>query len=545
MAMLDQDRARPVLRRSLPRSVPRCDGPDRSMPDRPDGRICHIECRPAELRRGLRMADGRARLRLRHAGRRRAAGVARSPTSSTKMPNRRGFTSSCTGDADSPVVPSISGLVHGPSVDWHEREVEDLFGLMLRGASAARRLRPARGLAGGRQPDAPRFRRRGSRSRFGHPSRDGSRRPSSTAPGAFAMPIGPVFSDFAEVGAFPAGDRRRGRNPHHPAVFLQVPRRREDRRGPAGRPRAAARRALFGHRRIRPWAWPSARPSRRSAGSMVPQRARALRTVLAELERLRHHAAVITGICNSTALAVATSQAALIEEELLRLSARWRATATCSGSSSRGPRAAICPPSNAGDLAAAIAGSGRSGCDDLHRMLRYSSSFLDRLEEVGIVSPTMRIAYGLVGPIARASGMTARHSRKLFPYAAYDSVDFRGSGRAAGRRLCPPARALSRSGAIGRDHRSGAARRCPTARSARSTSEWRAGVALWPPSKRRTARRSTGCGSAPDGTVARYRVTPPSFPNWHGFHLAAENFAFQDFPIILASFGLSNAECDR
>jgi Ni,Fe-hydrogenase III large subunit len=48
-----------------------------------------------------------------------------------------------------------------------------------------------------------------------------------------------------------------------------------------------------------------------------------------------------------------------------------------------------------------------------------------------------------------------------------------------------------------------------------------------------------------NGTVARYRVTPPSFTNWHGFHLAAENFAFQDFPIILASFGLSNAECDR
>jgi Ni,Fe-hydrogenase III large subunit len=48
-----------------------------------------------------------------------------------------------------------------------------------------------------------------------------------------------------------------------------------------------------------------------------------------------------------------------------------------------------------------------------------------------------------------------------------------------------------------------------------------------------------------DGTVVRYRITPPSFSNWHGFHLAAENFAFQDFPIILASFGLSNAECDR
>jgi formate hydrogenlyase subunit 5 len=48
-----------------------------------------------------------------------------------------------------------------------------------------------------------------------------------------------------------------------------------------------------------------------------------------------------------------------------------------------------------------------------------------------------------------------------------------------------------------------------------------------------------------DGSVARYRITPPAFTNWHGFHLAVENFAFQDFPIILASFGLSNAECDR
>jgi len=47
------------------------------------------------------------------------------------------------------------------------------------------------------------------------------------------------------------------------------------------------------------------------------------------------------------------------------------------------------------------------------------------------------------------------------------------------------------------------------------------------------------------GLVSRYRVTPPSFTNWHGFHLAAEDFAFQDFPIIMATFGLSNAECDR
>ena len=51
--------------------------------------------------------------------------------------------------------------------------------------------------------------------------------------------------------------------------------------------------------------------------------------------------------------------------------------------------------------------------------------------------------------------------------------------------------------------------------------------------------------SAVDVPFARINITPPSFANWHGFHLAAENLAFQDFPIILASFGLSNAESDR
>ena len=52
----------------------------------------------------------------------------------------------------------------------------------------------------------------------------------------------------------------------------------------------------------------------------VPSRAQTLRVFLAELERLRQHAGAIQGICESTALAVATSQAGILEEELLRVS---------------------------------------------------------------------------------------------------------------------------------------------------------------------------------------------------------------------------------
>jgi formate hydrogenlyase subunit 5 len=47
------------------------------------------------------------------------------------------------------------------------------------------------------------------------------------------------------------------------------------------------------------------------------------------------------------------------------------------------------------------------------------------------------------------------------------------------------------------------------------------------------------------GLVERYRAITPSFNNWLGFHVAVEDFAFQDFPIILATFALSATECDR
>ena len=50
---------------------------------------------------------------------------------------------------------------------------------------------------------------------------------------------------------------------------------------------------------------------------------------------------------------------------------------------------------------------------------------------------------------------------------------------------------------------------------------------------------------AENGRLERYRIVPPSFANWHGFHLSVEKFAFQDFPIILSTFDLSVAENDR
>ena len=59
----------------------------------------------------------------------------------------------------------------------------------------------------------------------------------------------------------------------------------------------------------------------------------------------------------------------------------------------------------------------------LEQMLRFTSSFLDRLEEVGFIPERNAFAYGLVGPIARASGV-GRDLRKVQPYAGYESFSF-------------------------------------------------------------------------------------------------------------------------
>jgi formate hydrogenlyase subunit 5 len=441
--------------------------------------------------------------------------------------------------ADEKTVPSISGLVHGPSVDWHEREIEDLFGLSFEGHPRLGEFvlhedwpegtNPMRRDFDARQPLAA----RSSEARWQPPT-------VVSATGAFAMPIGPVFSDFAESAHFlleTVGED----------VIRTIPRFFYKYRGvekiaegePVDRVLLLAERfsgiAAFAH------GLAFCRAIEAICGIKVPERAQALRTVFAELERLRHHAAVITGICNSTALAVSASQAALIEEDLLRLSCETARHRYLFGLVKPGGVACDLSSERCRHLVAAAHDIAKR-LDDLHRMLRYSSSFLDRLEEVGIITPEHATSYGLVGPIARASGI-ARDIRKVFPYAAYQGVEFtvpvetQGDGYARLRVFFHEAE--QSAAMIGQ-----VASTLPAGPVLIDSPAWRAGVAL--------SAVEAPHGAAfhwlrldDNGVVARYRVTPPSFTNWHGFHLAAENFAFQDFPIILASFGLSNAECDR
>jgi Ni,Fe-hydrogenase III large subunit len=179
--------------------------------------------------------------------------------------------------------------------------------------------------------------------------------------------------------------------------------------------------------------------------------------------------------------------------------------------------------------------------NELERRLRVSSSFLDRIEEVGIIPTATAKAYSLVGPVARASGLS-RDLRRVQPYCGYESFDFdvpteqEGDGYARLRVLFAEARQSVRI----MEQAAAALKKGETCRPV----QFRSGVAL---GSAEAPRGATFHWVRLDesGRIARYRVITPSFTNWHSFHLAAEKFAFQDFPIILSTFDLSVAENDR
>jgi formate hydrogenlyase subunit 5 len=436
------------------------------------------------------------------------------------------------------VVPSISGRVH--AADWHEREVEDLFGITFEG-------HPRLGdfVLHEEWPEGVNPMRSDFDASTPYPRRavnpDWQPLKILQAPGAFMMPIGPVYSDYAESAQFfleTVGEDVVRTTPRFFYKYRGLEKLAEGQ--PIDRVLLMAERFsgdfAFAH------SLAFCQAVEQICGIQPPARAQALRALLAELERLRHHVGAIASICGSTALAVATSQASILEEELLRLSCVLTGHRYLFGMNVSGGLSMDLDNERCVGLSGSIDGV-LERLTALQEMLRYSSSFLDRLEEVGMVSAEKAISYSLVGPVARASGVS-RDLRKVLPYGFYNTamefhvpVEFEGDGYARLRVLFSE---VEQSAKIIRE----VACSLTPGEVVSSDFEIVCGEALgWAEAPLGAAFHWLKIGD--DKTVARYRVTSPSFTNWHGFHLAAEDFAFQDFPIIMATFGLSNAESDR
>lgn len=408
-------------------------------------------------------------------------------------------------------VPSIVQGVH--AADWHEREAFELHGI-----------------------DFPGHPRLGNFVRHGD---DAASQRVVRETGAFAIPIGPKFSGVTEPSLVLLETVGEDVLRSLPRLYYKW---RAVEHSAVGRDADQA--LLLAERFSATSAFAHGlaycQAVESICGTRISRRAAALRVFLAELERIRQHAGAIADICESTALAVAASGAAAIEEDLLRISGeltghRYLFGLLALGGLLRDLSDAGCRTATARAVAVV------AELDRLEKHLRVSSSFLDRLEEVGAIAAAGARDCGLVGPLARASGY-ACDLRRTHSYSGYEAMAFEvpreaeGDGYARLRLLFAEARQSARILRQAADELKPEEVRTP----------WvpRAGAALgWVEAPRGAAYHWVRLDAG--GRIARYHVCPPSFSNWLGLHAAVENFAFQDFPIILATLDLSAGESDR
>ncbi len=433
--------------------------------------------------------------------------------------------------------PSVSVLVH--AADWHEREAEDLFGIIFDG-------HPRLGdfilhddaWQEGVEPMRKDFDPNSALSNR-QPRDNWTPRRIVDIPGAFIMPIGPIFSGDAESVHFQLetiGEE----------VIRTVPRLFFKYRGieKLAENRSVDETLFLAERFSGTAAFSNALAFclavERISEVEIPIRAQMLRCFFAELERLRSHISTIEGICSSTGLVVAANQIGILEEKILRLTGYLTGHRYLFGLAIPGGLSKDCNNDLCKDAVAELKKIIKE-LNKLEKLLTNTSSFLDRIEEVGIVSKKEARNHGLVGPVARGAGY-CNDLRKMQPYCLYDTlnfdvpVEYEGDGYARLRVLFSEAReSLRIMEQITQKLQDGEIFKPYTINK---------GSAL---AGTETPRGATWHWINIDesGKIKRYKLLTPSFANWHGFHLAAENFAFQDFPIILATFGLSVAENDR
>ena len=138
------------------------------------------------------------------------------------------------------------------------------------------------------------------------------------------------------------------------------------------------------------------------SGVTPPPRARIVRVLLAELERIANHLDATMKVADTAGLAVATARFGVHKETVLRMES------TLTGS--RFARGVVLPGGIRAGVVDPDAGLARRVAD-LHAAVRSdiaalesSPSFLDRLRTTGILGPARARRFGALGPIGKGSG---------------------------------------------------------------------------------------------------------------------------------------------
>jgi Ni,Fe-hydrogenase III large subunit/Ni,Fe-hydrogenase III component G len=158
-----------------------------------------------------------------------------------------------------------------------------------------------------------------------------------------------------------------------------------------------------------------------AAGTAVPDRARWLRVILLEMERLYNHVGDFGMIANDTGYAVAHSHCFRIRERLLRLNKRL--------TGNRLLRGGVVPGGVGHDLPADLdlpdeLQAALRDFDEIVGLALENTLVMDRLEGTGHLTTRIARDHGVLGYVARASGIDA-DVRRDHPFAAYGDLEVR------------------------------------------------------------------------------------------------------------------------
>ncbi|HRC43180.1 MAG TPA: NADH-quinone oxidoreductase subunit C [Nitrospira sp.] len=431
--------------------------------------------------------------------------------------------------------PSITPHLH--AAKWYEREIRDLFGLIPVGHPDLRRLVRHEHWPKGSHPLKKDF----SWDRvLGRAQGEYAFR-KIHGEGVFEIPVGPIHAGIIEPGHFRfsvAGE---------PIMQLEV-RHFWKHRGVE---------KLFEQQQLTEAVPLSERVSGDTSvghslaycqavetlqGMEISPRARYLRTMFLELERLHNHIGDVGAICNDTAYALAHAHCGRMKEQLMQLNDRL--------TGSRFLRGVNCVGGVALDLSGPQLAQVEVELNALEqdfsaieKIVFANASLTERLENTGILTEGIAWDHAVIGVVGRASGID-RDLRRDRPFAAYDVLQPKvalyryGDVRARMRvrldeihesiRLIREVRgALPPGGLVTRPMHQAQ----PGAWALSAVEGWR-GEILY----------VVMAGEA--GRIHRCKVRDPSFVNWPAIQWAALGNIVPDFPLINKSFNLSYAGND-
>jgi Ni,Fe-hydrogenase III large subunit/Ni,Fe-hydrogenase III component G len=443
-------------------------------------------------------------------------------------------------DQAQPEVPSLTPMI--PAANWHEREMQDLFGIVALGHPDPRPLVVHDGWPRGVFPlrksvDGSRRVPREPAAEFPHVVAEGE--------GVFEIPVGPIHAGIIEPGHFRFTSV--GETVLHLDARLFYTHRGLEKRMEGLAPVDA----FFVAERIcgvcsLAHGLGYCAALEQIAGVDVPPRALLIRSIALELERLYNHVGDIGNICAGAAFHYGTATGMRLRERLQQLNECLAGHRFLRGLVVPGGVRLDLPDDLVRPLLATLHDT-LGHLDGLMGRIEGNPSVIDRLDETGVLAHQAALDLAVAGVAARASGVD-RDARREHPHGALGlqgAPDVRvvtlADGDANARvtlRALEARESIRLVGEFVRRLEPGPLQvplptPVPGGRIGLSAIESPRGEAVhW-------LRTDAG------GRVERYHLRSPSYHNWPAVALAAETAIVPDFPLVNKSFELCYSCTDR